>query len=203
MAENDHLTHYQNPQLPWASAAGEQCANNSNAWMGPAFNRPLWSVQSSIAGWMGSVGHRLWLLYPTTPAFGYGFYTAANNRSGAALDVLSHKATIRADAAYAGWPVRYPAPNQTGIPAQRYPITLNWPYFGPVPTLNTVRLTTASGAAIAHTADTALPVDHKGIQIIPTRPLPPDTAIVVTVTGTYTDRTFTYTWEFTTGAAGR
>lgn len=200
MAENNHLTHYQNPELPWASAAGERCANKGNAWMGPAFSRPLWTVRGAIDGWMGSVGHRLWLLYPTSTTFGYGFYTAANNRSGAALDVLS-QAHLDADAAYSDWPVRYPTPSQASIPAKSYPITLQWPYFGPAPTLEQVRLTTLGGSPIPFTADTALPVGHKGIQIIPTESLPTNTTLQVTVAGLYAGSPFSYSWQFTTGGA--
>lgn len=200
MAENNHLTHNQNPELPWASAVGERCANKGNAWLGSAFSRPIWTVQRSIESWMGSVGHRLWLLYPTSTTFGYGFYTAGNNRSGAALDVLS-QAHLNADANYPYWPVRYPAPNQSGIPAKRYPITLQWPYFGPAPTIEQVSLTTVSGSLIPVIADTSLPTGHEGIEIIPTQALPANTTLLVTVRGAYAGSPFSYSWQFTTGGA--
>ncbi|MFV9505178.1 MAG: CAP domain-containing protein [Oscillochloridaceae bacterium umkhey_bin13] len=198
MAENNHLTHNQNPELPWASPAGAMCAGKGNAWLGSSFSQPIWTVRDSIDGWMASPGHRLWLLYPTTPTFGYGFYTAANNRAGAALDVLS-AANMGHDEAYTGWPIRYPAPNQTNIPAKVYPITLNWRYFGATPTVTSVNLQTASGVAIAHTITTALSAGHKGIQITPTQSLPPATTINVQVTGSYNGQAFSFSWQFTTG----
>jgi uncharacterized protein YkwD len=196
MAENNHLTHDQDPSLPYASEAGQVCAEKGNAWLGGATASPLWQPRHSIEGWMLSVGHRLWLLYPTTPTFGYGFYTAANNRAGAALDALS-AADFGADTAYPHWPVRYPAPEQQGVPAAIYPITLNWRYFGPAPVVTASQLT-AAGSPIAHTVDTNLPVNHKGILVLPSAPLPANTTITVNVTGTYDGAPFTYNWSFHT-----
>ncbi len=200
MAENNIITHDQDPNLPFASPEGQICAENGNAWLGSEFFQPYWQVHHTIEGWMGSVPHRIWLLYPTTPTFGYGFYTAANNRAGAALDVLS-EANFSADASYTGWPVRYPAPNQTDIPATAYPITLNWAYFGATPVLDSTSLTAQGGGPIAHTANTTLDVGHKGIQILPTNSLPANTTFDVTVTGTYDGTPFSYSWQFTTGDA--
>ncbi|MFO7536771.1 MAG: CAP domain-containing protein [Chloroflexota bacterium] len=200
MAENNHLTHDQDPNLPYASPAGQICAEKGNAWLGGTSAVPYWTPLHPIDGWMRSVGHRLWLLYPTTPTFGYGFYTAANNRAGGALDILS-EANFSADTSYAGWPVRYPAPNQSGIPASAYPITINWRYFGAIPTINTSSLTIVGGSAVAHSATTALPVSHKGIHIQPNDPLPDDTVFEVSVSGSYDGQPFSYTWRFGTGSA--
>jgi uncharacterized protein YkwD len=200
MAENNHLTHFQNPDLPYASAAGEICANNGNVWMGSAFSIPWWTPAHSIEGWMGSVGHRLWLIYPTTPTFGYGFYTAANNRAAAGLDVLSFF-NSSADPGWPGWPVRYPASGQSGIPADMYSITLNWRYFGPPPTLLSTTLVTAGGSPIAHTAITTLPAGHKGISITPNSALPDNTIFTVTIQGNYDGTPFTESWQFGTGSA--
>jgi uncharacterized protein YkwD len=82
MAENNHLTHKQDPSFPFASPEGQVCAGSGNAWLGGQFPVPYWTPAHTFASWMGSPGHRLWLLYPTTPTFGYGFYTAANHRAG-------------------------------------------------------------------------------------------------------------------------
>ncbi|MBI3966393.1 MAG: CAP domain-containing protein [Chloroflexi bacterium] len=198
MAENNHLTHDQNPSLPFASAAGQICAKNGNVWLGGAFSRPIWQVKDSIDGWVGSVGHRLWLLYPTTPTFGYGFYTAANNAAAAGLDVIS-RANMNADQSFSGWPIRYPAPNQTGVPNKQYAVTLNWRYFGATPVVQSTSLTTAGGTAIAHTVTTSLPAGHKGIQILPNANLPANTVINVSVEGTYDNVPFSFSWSFTTG----
>ena len=197
MAENNDLTHNQTPGLPWASPAGQICAEKGNAWLGGAFEVPVWQPQSSIDSWLGSLGHRLWLLYPTTPTFGFGFYAASNNRAAAGLDVLS-RANFAADTTYTHWPVRYPASNQTDIPATSYSISLNWAYFGASPTNVSTTLMTAGGANIAHTTTTALPAGHKGIGITPTSALPAQTTILVTVNGSYEGVPFTYSWQFTT-----
>ncbi|MEJ2709887.1 MAG: CAP domain-containing protein [Anaerolineales bacterium] len=198
MAENNDLTHNQDPSLPYASAAGQICAQHGDAWLGAAYSQPIWTVSDSVNGWMGSVGHRLWLLYPTTPIFGYGFYTADNNRAAAALDVLS-RAEFNKDAAYNGWPVRYPAPDETGIPAVKFPITVNWSYIGDTPQLNSASLTAVSGGAVSIHADAALPGNHKGIQILPDDALKPNTRYEVSLNGTYAGQPFSYTWQFTTG----
>ncbi len=147
---------------------------------------------------MGSVGHRLWLLYPTTPTFGYGFYSAANNRAGAALDVLS-TFNPGGDLSYPGWPVRYPASGQQDVPASAYPITLNWRYFGVAPSVSSSSLTTSGGTPVPHTVTTALPVGHKGIQILPSAPLAANTTFVVLVAGAYDGVAFNYSWSFSTG----
>jgi len=198
MAENNHLTHNQNPDLPYASPAGQICAQKGNAWIGYGSS---WTPFHTIDGWMRSVGHRLWLLYPTTPTVGYGFYTInAGNRSAAALDVLS-TASFGADTGYPHWPVRYPAPGQSGVPATTFPVTLNWRYFGSTPTLTSVSWTTAGGSPIPHAANTSLPVNHKGIQIIPTNALPNNTLFTISVQGSYDGVLFNYTWQFATGSA--
>jgi hypothetical protein len=97
--------------------------------------------------------------------------------------------------------VRYPSPDQTGIPPESYPISLNWSYFGPAPTLQSTRLETENGISIPHTATTNLPVGHKGIKIQPDGALPPGTVLIVTVSGAYDGQPFTYTWKFTTSGA--
>ena len=195
MAENDHITHNQNPSLPYASPEGQICAQRGNAWMGWGSG---WQPRDAIDGWMGSVEHRLWLLYPTTPTFGFGFYQNSQ-RSAAGLDVLSY--ALFNDAAYAGWPVRYPAPDQTDVPATRYPITLLWPYFDQEPVLTDVSLRALPGTTLTHTATTKLPVNHKGIVVTPNQAFPPNATIEVAVTGTYKEKSFSFTWQFRTGGS--
>ncbi|MCS7287738.1 MAG: CAP domain-containing protein [Roseiflexus sp.] len=194
MAENNDLTHNQNPSLPYASPAGQICAQKGNVWMGWG---SAWQPRDAIDGWMGSVGHRLWLLYPTTPTFGFGFYRQSQ-RSAAALDVLS-RARFGDDARYPGWPVRYPAPDQQDVPATRYPITLQWPYFDQKPVVTGTSLRALPGTDLEHTATTDLPVNHKGIVITPNQAFPPNATIEVTVTGSYKGQAFSFTWQFRTG----
>jgi uncharacterized protein YkwD len=200
MAENAELTHEQNPDLPYASSSGQICASQADLWLGSAQPTTSWESDDAIKGWMSSVSHRIWLLYPTTEVFGYSFYTSpAANRAAAALDILSG-ANFAADEAYAGWPVRYPGRDQKNIPATRFPITLNWRYFGPEPVLKNVRLTTADGTIIPHEATTQMSIGHKGIQIIPKTALPMQSKINVSVEGQYDGAPFSYSWQFYTGS---
>jgi uncharacterized protein YkwD len=198
MAEENEIAHSERTSSRWYTAEGQSCGQNSNVWLGSEFSRPIWQPANAIESWMASVGHRMWLLYPTTPAFGFSFYTAANNRAGAALDVLSRVDTSK-DTSYAGWPVRYPAPNQTGIPAQAYSITLGWRYFGATPAVSSISLT-ANGAPIPFSYTTSLPVNHKGIEIKPSLPLPANSTINVSVAGSYDGKPFSYQWSFKTAS---
>ncbi|RRR65999.1 MAG: hypothetical protein EI684_21535 [Candidatus Viridilinea halotolerans] len=193
MAENRDITHDQNPSLPWASAAGQICAQKGNAWMDPGGSRQPYQA---IDGWMTSVGHRLWLLYPTTPTFGFGFYTNGQ-WGGAALDILS-RANMAADAAYTGWPIRYPAPNQSQVPPIKMPITLQWPYFDEAPILTGSQLRTSDGRSLRYGVTTNLPVGHKGIALTPTDNLPAGAVIEVEVVGSYKGQPFHFTWSFVT-----
>ena len=196
MAENDHITNNQDPSLPHYSTKGQICAQNGNAWLAWG---TAWQPRDAIDGWMGSVEHRLWLLYPTTRTFGFGFYQNSQ-RSAAGLDVLS-RAHFN-DTEYSGWPVRYPAPGQTDIPATRYPITLLWPYFDKEPVLTGTELRVLPEKTILErTATTELPVGHKGIAIIPKQNLPANATIEVTVTGEYKGKSFSFTWQFRTGGS--
>ncbi|WP_322816144.1 CAP domain-containing protein [Chloroflexus sp.] len=195
MAENNYLTHNQDPSLPFSSTAGQICAQHGNAWIGWGSS---WEPADAIDGWMASVGHRLWLLYPTTQKFGFGFYTTGNrSTSAAALDVLSY---FNNGDSYPNWPVRYPAPNQTDIPPTQFPITVHWRYFGDTPIVSSTALRVVGGGNIAHSFSTLLPVGHKGIVITPTLNLPPNTLIEVSVNGSYASQPFSYTWQFQTGS---
>lgn len=59
---------------------------------------------------------------------------------------------------------------------------------------------TANGVSIPNTFDTALPVGHKGVEILPTQSLPANTTIDVSVSGTYKGQPFAYAWSFKTGS---
>ena len=198
MAEENIIAHDEKRDSKWFSAGGLSCAQNGYVWLGGDYVQPYWKARDAVQGWAASVGHRMWLLYPTTPVFGFGFYAAANNRAGSSLDVLTQFNSAK-DAGYANWPVRFPGSGQTGVPATPYPITLGWSYFGSTPTVGSVSLT-ANGKALANTVTTTLPVGHKGIQITPSQALPANTIINITVSGTYDGKAFSYSWSFTTGS---
>jgi uncharacterized protein YkwD len=199
MAENNVIGHEQDPSLPYASPAGQLCAERANAWLGSG---KLWTPEDSVEDWLASVGHRLWLLYPTTKAIGFGFFQLpGTSRAAAAADVLSY-ADFAADLAYTGWPVLFPAEGDTAIPPTRFAVTLNWRYGGSNPVLSYTRLVT-NGRLLAHEANTSLPVGHKGILILPADPLPPDSEIFVEVGGSYDGQPFQLAWKFRTGGANQ
>lgn len=197
MAENNLLTHKQDPQMPYYSDKGQLCAKRANTWLGTENPGANWKPLDSLYSWRTSVAHRLWMIYPTTTVFGFGFYTTDGQRGGAAIDVLS-TCNFEGDEEYKGWPVQYPGSGQRNIPASPYPITLNWRYFGPKPVLKEVRLRTIAGKSIPYTANTDLDAGHKGIQILPKINLPENTTIKVYISGTYEGKPFNYSWNFTT-----
>ncbi len=199
MAENDDLTHDQDDGLPYASPEGDACAQNANVWLGGATSTPYWEPRDSIDDWMASTADRVWLIYPTTPTFGFGFYMAANNRAGAALDVET-EADVLADYSFTGWPVRYPAPGQTGVPATAFPITLEWRRIGPKPLLTSTSLNIQGGRSISHWANINSLTNHpQRIEFVLLEDLPDNTIFVVSVTGSYDGVPFSYTWKFSTG----
>lgn len=196
MAETGNMSHTQS-----GSAAGLICAGKGDIWLGWGAG---WETYDSIDSWMGSVGHRLWLIYPTTPTFGYGFYAdSASGRYGAALDVLS---TFNGSTPYASWPVRYPAAGQTHV--QRgvydynlqkyhgYPVTLLWANNSSSLIIGATSLS-AGAISLSHTV--GIPQYHKAIQLIADDSLPAQTLINVGISGTYNSAPFSYTWSFTTG----
>ena len=191
------ITHQEDPNHPAYTPAGQICAGKGNLWFGIQPTGATWTPADSVDSWMRSPAHRLWLLYPTTSTMGYGFDTQPGAYAAAALDVLSGFQPS-GDGTYSGWPVRYPADGQTGIPAVDYPVTLHWPYFGSSPTLGSATLRTGAGALIPSSATTSIPAGHKGVLITPASALPAATRIVVSVSGAYGGVPFSYTWSFTT-----
>lgn len=193
MAENNDITHDQQADLPYASDAGQICAQKGNAWIGWGKG---WSQAEVIDGWMASLGHRLWMIYPSLQTTGFGMYTASNGVSAAGIDVLSDN-KIENDNSFSGWPVIYPAPKQSNF-NQHY-ITLLWPYFQDTPNISSSSITNQQGQSIAHQATTQLPAGHKGIALIPQDYLADNTIYTVTVSGSYAGTAFNHTWQFSTG----
>ncbi|MGQ9814250.1 MAG: Ig-like domain-containing protein [Candidatus Roseilinea sp.] len=67
-----------------------------------------------------------------------------------------------------------------------------------MPTLTSASLTTAGGTPVGHTASTSLNAGHKGVQVVPTAFLSPNTVYVVSISGVYDSAPFSYTWSFKT-----
>ena len=127
---------------------------------------------------------------------GYGFDVRTGAYAAAALDVLSGFQP-GGDASYQRWPLKYPAAGQVNVPAEAYPITLSWQYFGPSPSLGSAAITTTAGGIVPSTATTDIIAGHKGMLITPTVAFPAATRITVSVAGSYSGVPFSHTWSFT------
>lgn len=204
MAENQEASLQEESTKSLFSSEGSKCAGNALIYLLPA-NPQSKKANLTVDAWMDSPTHRMWLLYPTLAAVGYG-YEVSHVEDGwvtsAALDVISG-IDFSADSAYPNWPARYPTSGQTGVSANRIPITVWWPYAGPAPAINLTNttLTSQDGKKIAFTAnnDPNKYGGHKHITLIPDTFLPYDTIFVVHLEGTYNDQPFTYEWKFSTG----
>ncbi|MBN2258725.1 MAG: CAP domain-containing protein [Anaerolineaceae bacterium] len=186
------------------SADGSLCAGNALIYLLPPNPQSIQAGQT-VDAWMNSPTHRMWLLYPTLAAVGYGYQTSQAGEkwvTGAALDVLSG-IDFHADSIYPNWPARYPASGQIGLPAEKLPISIWWPYAGPTPAinLNLTTLTSQTGAKVAVTIehDPATYGGHKHITLIPNQPLAYDIIYTVHVEGVYMNDAFSYEWKFSTG----
>ncbi|MGB8251895.1 MAG: CAP domain-containing protein [Anaerolineaceae bacterium] len=204
MAENKEASLEEDASKSLYSPEGSICAGNALIYLLPPNPQSL-QANRTVDAWLESPTHRMWLLYPTLAAVGYGYKVAQVNDgwvTSAALDVLSG-IDFNADSVYPNWPARYPAPGQVGIPTVRMPVTVWWPYAGPAPAINltTTTLTTEAGVKLAFTANNNPNTygGHKHITLIPDDPLANNTIFVVHLEGTYSDQPFTYEWKFSTG----
>ncbi len=204
MAENKEASLEEDETKILYSSEGSKCAGNALIYLLPP-NQKFLQANQTVDAWMDSPTHRMWLLYPTLAAVGFGYkVTPANNEwvTSASLDVLSG-IDFSADSAYPNWPARYPSPGQIGVNANRLPITIWWQYAGPAPALNLTNTTivTQDGDKIAFTAnnDPNKYGGHKHITLIPDTFLPYGTIFTVHLEGTYDEQPFTYEWKFSTG----
>ncbi|MGA9398619.1 MAG: CAP domain-containing protein [Anaerolineaceae bacterium] len=204
MTENKEASLEEDASKSLYSPEGSICAGNALIYLLPPNPQSL-QANRTVDAWLESPTHRMWLLYPTLAAVGYGYKVTQVNDgwvTGAALDVLSG-IDFNADSVYPNWPARYPAPGQVGIPTVRMPVTVWWPYAGPAPAINltTTTLTTEAGVKLAFTSNNNPNTygGHKHITLIPDDPLTNNTIFVVHLEGTYSDQPFTYEWKFSTG----
>jgi hypothetical protein len=204
MAENQIASLFEERLLSMYSSEGSLCAGNALIYLLPS-NPQYFQANRTVDAWMDSPTHRMWLLYPTMAAVGFGYkVTPAGDNwvTSSALDVLSG-IDFDADGMYPNWPARFPSPGQTGVPAKKYAITTWWQYTGPAPAVNlsTTTLTTAAGVAVPFTinSDPAAYGGHKHITLLPSNPLAYDTIFVVHLEGSYNDEAFVYEWKFSTG----
>lgn len=204
MAQNQLASLAEDKMLSMYSSEGSQCAGNALIYLLPS-NPQYFQANRTVDAWMDSPTHRMWLLYPTLAAvgFGYKFNAVGNNWvTSSALDVLSG-IDFSADNMYPNWPARFPSPGQYGVPAKKLAITTWWPYAGPTPAVNltATTLTTSAGVAVPFTinSDPAAFGGHKHITLLPTNPLAYETIFVVHLEGSYDGKPFVYDWKFSTG----
>jgi hypothetical protein len=204
MAQNQVASLSEDKNLATYSTEGSLCASHALIYLLPV--NPQYNKASQIVdAWMASPTHRMWLLYPTLAAVGYGYAIAPVGKdwnTSSALDVLSG-IDFSADGVYPNWPARYPAPGQVSVEASKVPITTWWQYAGPAPAVNlsTTTLKTSEGIAIPFTinSDPASYGGHKHITLLPVNPLAKDTIFVVHLEGSYNGEAFVYEWKFSTG----
>jgi hypothetical protein len=204
MAENQVASLTEEAARPFFTPDGSQCGSNALIYFLPPNPQSL-QANRTVDAWMESPTHRMWLLYPTLAAVGFGYkVTQANDLSvtSAALDVLSG-IDFYSDNAYPNWPARYPAPDQVGVAADRMPITVWWSYAGPAPAINltATTLATQDGGIVDFTInnDPDTYGGHKHITLIPDQALAKNTIFIVHLEGTYADLPFSLEWKFSTG----
>jgi hypothetical protein len=204
MAQNQVASLAEDKMLSMYSSEGSQCAGNALIYLLPS-NPQYFLANRTVDAWMDSPTHRMWLLYPTLAAVGFGYKVNAvgnNWVTSSALDVLSG-IDFSSDNMYPNWPARFPSPGQVGVPAKKLAVTTWWPYTGPAPAVNltTTKLTTSTGVVVPFTinSDPAAFGGHKHITLIPTNPLAYETIFVVHLEGSYDGKAFVYDWKFSTG----
>ena len=204
MAENQLASLEEDKMLSMYSSEGNLCAPNALIYLLPS-NAKFYQANQTVDKWIESPTHRMWLLYPTLAAVGFGYRVnpkGENWVTSSALDVLSG-IDFSADAVYPNWPARYPAPGQVSVPGNRFAITTWWPYTGPAPAVNLTATTlkTSEGTLVAFTvnSDPLAYGGHKHITLLPTNPLPYGKIYEVHLEGSYNGETFVYDWKFSTG----
>ena len=142
--------HTQRPNLPGASAAGAACAKAADLFPGVS------DLGVAIEAWMAGMYHRRPMLDPQLERIGVGYARLPDGMLMAALRF--ENTTLRRG----GWPVAYPADNQTDVPLEYgtefpnpipnhgtggYAITLQFPPFDKVTGVS-AKLTEVSGKSV-------------------------------------------------------
>ncbi len=115
MAENDVISHSQDPANEWYSPEGAQAAARSNLFLGLG-------GMAAIDGWMCTPFHAMGMLDPRLERTGFGTYATSGGRVAAALDVLSARGGAIDSASY---PILWPGDGSV-VGLDRYPGN-EWP----------------------------------------------------------------------------
>jgi hypothetical protein len=197
--------HTQRPNLPGASVAGAECAKAADLY--PEVS----DLGVAINVWMAGLYHRPPMLDPKLERIGVGYASLPNGMLTAAM--MFENATGTGG----GWPVAYPANNQTDVRLDfgpefpnpipnlgtgGYPITLQFPPFDKV-TGVTAMLTDAKAAPVPFfLSDPKHPATSFGqygvISLIPKLSLQPQHTYIARIDATWNGKRSTWTWSFST-----
>jgi Cysteine-rich secretory protein family len=197
--------HTQRPNLPGASAAGAACAKAADLFPGVS------DLGVAIDAWMAGMYHRRPMLDPQLERIGVGYARLPDGMLMAALRF--ENATLRRG----GWPVAYPADDQTDVPLEYgtefpnpipnhgtggYAITLQFPPFDKVTGVS-AKLTEAAGKPIEFfLSDPEHPATSFGqfgvVCLIPKQSLQPQHAYSVQIDATWKGKPGRWTWSFST-----
>jgi len=199
MAAHRRISNSEDPADPLYTDEGTRAAQRGNLWLGSGVGS--WAPANPIDDWMQSPYHRLWILYPQAERMGFGIVEDASTRTtGAVLEV------------FGGWnasltfpvPLLYPAPSQTGVPATRFGVSLQFPVYTSNPTFTDAAWGDQNGFAVPFRrinpeTDAYMRDYGNTIFLLPDSKLAPWTTYTVRVQGTYDSQSFDLEWTFTTG----
>lgn len=197
--------HTQRPGLPGASAAGAACGEAADLFPGVS------DLGTAVEGWLAGFYHRRPMLEPGLQRIGVGYARLPDGTLMAALQFAKSAPGTR------GWPVRYPASNQVGVPLEYsneipnpvpkgaiggYPITLQFPAFDKVTDV-TAKLTDQAGNSVPFfLSDPEHPATSFGqfgvICVIPKGALDAHRTYTIRIDATWKGTPGTWTWSFTT-----
>jgi hypothetical protein len=194
--------HEQAPDLPGYTAAGARAARNSDI----SFGQPL---EACVSVWMATLYHRIPLLRPNLKRVGVGYEGDI-----VVADLISGmEGAVNASVVYPGdgqtqVPTEFGAEIPNPIPPNAprpagYPITLQFPTFGPQAGNVRAALVGADGKAVAfHLSDPERPAtsftQQNTICLIPISSFAPGMVYTVKVMARVGDGDILKTWRFTT-----
>lgn len=196
--------HTQRPDLPGASPAGAACGKAADLFPGVS------DLGVAIDGWMAGIYHRRPMMDPGLKAIGVGYAALPDGSLMAAL-------MFGKSGNSSGWPVKYPAADQTGVPLEYgneipnpipgggkggYPITLQVGAFDEVTGVK-ASLVDGSGTKVPfYLSDPEHPATSFGqygvISVIPKRLLAAGTTYTVTIAANWKGKQQGWSWSFTT-----
>lgn len=196
--------HTQRPDLPGASPAGAACGKAADLFPGVS------NLGVAIDGWMAGIYHRRPIMDPGLTAIGVGYAALPD---GSLMAALMFGKSGKSD----GWPVKYPAADQTDVPLEYgneipnpipangkggYPITLQVGAFDEVTGVKASLVDGAGTKVPFHLSDPEHPATSFGqygvISVIPKRMLAPGTKYTVTIAATWKGKVQGWSWSFTT-----